>query len=544
MQLQKNLRRLFLILLAVGLLATAGAHFLSKYVEKKATEILLSIPIKVSSVDANVLTRSIELTDVDWTQANDSLPQFPHHMLVKTVRLEGIKVYQLLKDKKLHIHKILFDGGEVQFNRNLKNNRSDREEKNLDLKEISIDRLVLKDVFTRVSADSVGQYDGIVNLTFENIALNDVKHVRETGSYSVESFKALITHLNVLGEKEMYTTSVAKIFANSADGEIEIDSVLLVPKYSKYQFSRKIGRQVDRMNLLIPKIAIHGFAFPQLKDSVFKTDLIEIKSANLHIYKDKRLPFIKETNTPLPIAMIRGFKFDIAVDSIKLIDATITYEEFPEKGFHTGVLTFEKLNATIDHVSNRNHYPDHKQATLKATSYLMGKGLIKAEFSLPYGKAQVYNAKGSINNLALYRLNPILENLAFVSITSGRLNKLTFNFDYTDLKSTGNVLINYEDLKINSLTKEEDPEKNEIKTLVVNTLLKKNKDGNVDKEKRTGTIDFERDRRRAIFHYWWRSVLTGIKSTVIDSPNKKEKDKDKDQAKDQDKEKKKKKDSN
>ncbi len=91
--------------------------------------------------------------------------------------------------------------------------------------------------------------------------------------------------------------------------------------------------------------------------------------------------------------MIRDLKFGIAVDSIKIIDADITYEEFPEKGFHTGKITFEKLNATLDHLTNRDHYPDHKQATLKATSYLMGKGLIKAEFSLPYGKAQVYTQK-------------------------------------------------------------------------------------------------------------------------------------------------------
>jgi hypothetical protein len=35
MYLQKNLRRLFLTLLAVALLVTAGAHFLSKYIEKK-----------------------------------------------------------------------------------------------------------------------------------------------------------------------------------------------------------------------------------------------------------------------------------------------------------------------------------------------------------------------------------------------------------------------------------------------------------------------------------------------------------------------------
>ena len=221
--------------------------------------------------------------------------------------------------------------------------------------------------------------------------------------------------------------------------------------------------------------------------------------------------------------MMRALKFGIAVDTLKLIDAKVTYEEFPEKGYHPGYITFEKLNATLDHLTNRDHYPDYKQATLKASSYVMGKGLLKAEFSLPYGKSQVYNAKGGLDNFSLYRLNPILENVAFMSVTSGRLNHLAFNFDYTDLKANGTVLVNYENLKINSLTKEKNPEKNEIKTFVINTILRKNKDKNVDKEKRTGAIEFEREKKRAIFHYWWRSLLSGIKSSAGELPQKKNK---------------------
>jgi hypothetical protein len=528
MHLQKNLRRLFLTLLAVALLGTAVAHFLSKYIEKKATEILLSIPIKVSSLDANVLTRSIELNDVNWTHANDSLPQFPHHLVVKQIRLEGIGVYQLLTNKKLHIHKILLDVGEFQFNRSLKNNKSNLGERKVDVQGITVDRIVLKDVFTTISEDSVDQYQGMVNLSLENVGLKDVNSAREITSYAMESCTALVTHITIPGQGEMYTTRIARLYLNSADREVEIDSVVIIPKYSKFRFARKIGRQVSRMNVLVPKITIHELSFSEIKDSVFRAATIEIKSAKLSVYRDKRFPFLKKETTPLPIAMIRAFKFGIAVDSIKLIDADITYEEFPEKGYHSGQITFKKLNASLAHLTNRDHFPDREQATLKATSYLMGKGLIKAEFSLPYTKAQIYNAKGSLGNLALYRLNPMLENIAFMSVTSGKLNELSFNFDYTDLKSKGSVLINYEDLKINSLTKEKDSEKNEFMSFVVNTILKKDKNEDLDKGRRVGTVDFERDRRRAIFHYWWHSVLTGIKSTALDSPKKKEKEKEKD----------------
>jgi hypothetical protein len=104
------------------------------------------------------------------------------------------------------------------------------------------------------------------------------------------------------------------------------------------------------------------------------------------------------------------------------------------------------------------------------------------------------------------------------------LNSLTFNFDYTDERSTGTVLINYENLKITSLTKEKDAEKDEFKTFIANVILKKDKDEKVAKERRNGIIDFERDKRRAVFHYWWKSLYSVLKSTVLDTRGKKEKD--------------------
>jgi len=56
-------------------------------------------------------------------------------------------------------------------------------------------------------------------------------------------------------------------------------------------------------------------------------------------------------------------------------------------------------------------------------------------------------------------------------------------------------------------------------------VLKKDKDKSVSREKRTGTIDFDRDRKRAIFNLWVKSLFSGLKSSVLDSSNKKEKEK-------------------
>lgn len=264
--------------------------------------------------------------------------------------------------------------------------------------------------------------------------------------------------------------------------------------------------------------------FNKLRDSLFTASEVHIASPELHVYRDKRLPFIKKENTPLPIALIRSLAFGAAIDTVRIMNAKITYEEFPEQGFQTGQVTFERLNASLDHISNRDYFSNYKQSTLIVSSNIM-EGVINAEFSLPYGEPQIYNAKGSIRNLELNHLNPILENLAFISITSGMLNLLTFDFDYNDFVSRGSLLVNYDNLKIVSMTKEKESTKNEFKSWILNTALRKDKDKSMDKVKRTGTIYIERDRKRAIFNVWVKSLFSGLKSSVLDSSTKKEREK-------------------
>jgi hypothetical protein len=237
---------------------------------------------------------------------------------------------------------------------------------------------------------------------------------------------------------------------------------------------------------------------------------------DLQLYRDKRVAFVPGKDIPLPQELISKFPFTIAIDSIHVHDASIFYEIFPEKGFHPGNVSFENLSATMDHVSNHRYYKNIPQATLVAQANLQGKGLIAASFTIPYSKKRLYNATGVISHLPLPLLNPMLENMAFIRIVSGKLNSLKFEFDYNSFSSTGSILINYEDLKVQSLTKEKEADPNELKSFMLNIMLRNNKGKDVSKEKRTGVINIEPNRKKAIFNLWFKSILAGIENSVID----------------------------
>jgi len=511
------------VLLGISILLAITLGILSYFAQEKAEEALKSSNAKVSSVRVNLFTRSVVINELVWSYPVDSLG-VPHSIKAQHIQIRGVSIYQFLINKKLHIRKLSVEGATIQYNKMHRPKDTKTGKKNIQIKGISIGQISLKEINTTIFSDTIPEYSGTISLTVNDIELADIKKANDVSQYMIESVEGNITRIQIHEQGSMYTTSISQLYISSAEKQVIMDSILLIPIFSKYDFSRKVGKQVDRFSASFPKVSVTGLIFDKLKDSLFTASEVVISSAELFVYRDKRLPFIKKENTPLPMALIRTFPFGAAIDTVTITDAKITYEEFPEQGFEPGQVTFDKLNASLDHISNREYYSNYQQSTLVVSSNVMNQGLINAEFSLPYGEPQVYNAKGTITNLELSHLNPMLENLAFISISSGTLNQLTFNFDYNDIVSRGSLVVNYDNLKIVSMTKEKESTKNEFKSWILNTALKKDKDKSVDKVRRTGTIYLERDRKKAIFNVWVKSLFSGLKSSVLDSSTKKERE--------------------
>jgi len=159
-------------------------------------------------------------------------------------------------------------------------------------------------------------------------------------------------------------------------------------------------------------------------------------------------------------------------------------------------------------VNNREFKNMRDHATLEASAHVMKTGEVKAIFKLPLDPKKKYGAEGTISKVPLKELNPLLKDLAFVEITSGRLNKMDFIFVYDDNGSVGQVHFDYEDLRINGLRKGREQDINTFKTLLINTAVKNDQTLN-------GTIDVARNQKKAVFNLWARSIADGIRSGLM-----------------------------
>jgi hypothetical protein len=514
----RRLRKWTLIFVFVtACIVFLGGVFASQYAAQQIKERLTAVGCSVGSVQVNIFTQRITISEFDLDHGTDSTGNIPIKAQIKNITLKSVSLYNLLVNKKLEINAIFIADGSVRFyeKKSSINRRPQKKEERI--KKIIVDQILLQNINTTIGTDSLKQYSGMVNMTLNNIRSSDTAGIGNIKEYTLKDLEGNITDLLLKSSNGFYQTRIVKLSIAGSEEKLLLDSLIITPNYPKYKFSRVAGKQIDRINASIPRLEITGLQYDQLRDSVFIASKIEIKSPELHSFRDKRMRFKETKNKPLPVAAIKRLDFGIEVDTVQIKDAKISYEEFPSDGFKSGTVVFEDLQATLVNVSDKIYQNKPPYATLEARAKIMGHGLIQASFSLPLDTKKSYHAKGKISQMELHHLNPALENLAFIKIESGRLNNLIFDFDYNDKSSKGSLTINYQDLKITGLKKEKSKDESDIKTFLINTLVKNDKDKNVPAEKRTGAIEFERDRKRQIFNFWWKSLLSGIKSSVLNA---------------------------
>ncbi|MDZ7691302.1 MAG: hypothetical protein U5K69_09260 [Balneolaceae bacterium] len=111
-------------------------------------------------------------------------------------------------------------------------------------------------------------------------------------------------------------------------------------------------------------------------------------------------------------------------------------------------------------------------------------------------------------------LNPAVEPMGFVRLSSGTINAMEFDMELDQAKASGKILLNYSDLKVELLEREQvkENEEKQLLSFLANTV--KIKRNNSEKPLREGEITFERDPHKSIFNYWWKSLLSGLKGSI------------------------------
>lgn len=317
--------------------------------------------------------------------------------------------------------------------------------------------------------------------------------------------------------ENLYLLKAHEIGGSTSEQNIFVDSLRLEPLYPKYEFSQRVGYEIDRIELMIENLAMEEVNFDSL---LYNGKLIagtfDIKNAKMDIFHDKRLPGGITQVKPLPHLRLQEIDFPVKIDTISIIDSYISYSEHINKVANPGTIIFKDLDARFSNVSNlKGDTIKSEPITLEAKTLVMGSGLLNVHFSFPKndtsGRHSIY---GSLGNMSMKDLNPILKNTGLVHVENGSINSLKFSMELNKRKATGLLTLNYQDLNIRILEADElkEGDTKKFSSFIANTFVIKK--SNTDEPLRKGNIEFERVEEKSVFNYWWKSLLSGLKDNI------------------------------
>lgn len=288
---------------------------------------------------------------------------------------------------------------------------------------------------------------------------------------------------------------------------ISIDSVIFHPSMDRDSFNRMQQWQKDYMQVATGKIRIRNFDFDRLAaDSLFNVGQIEINHPSLHIYKDKRLPFQEGIIKPLPVDMLEKIRQRIHLDSIRIFDGDLTYEEFNDKTNSLGTINFTHLYARLRNIKNYG-IGSTDSLLLSANTMFLGKAPLSVRFRESYADSlNGFLYQVNMGKMDLQELNAVIVPLASAKVTSGFLDTLQLKAVGREYIAHGKMKMLYRDLKVEFLNKKDQQKKTIVTrfiTWVANGIIKKK---NTSK---TGSVYTARIRERSVFNYWIKIVLSG-----------------------------------
>lgn len=470
--------------------------------------------IKIEKVHVSIFRSGVEFENISLhsKQENDGQPGLTGE--IESVKIKGIHLFKALLKKDYHVNEVDIFNSRLTGEISLQQKAGPAKVSPINLR---IENLIVDKLFVALNDTSNAQsfflkdgglkvYDIIVEKQ-DTLSTNIISQF----DFNAPEFKTVTTD-------SLYTFTAVGINYSAETNTLTTDSFIVHPNYPEYEFTGRNQFQTNRFDAVLSGLSFHNFSVPDyIKSRNFTTSYIEIGDLEMQVFKDKRRQF-RHTEKPMLQDMIYNYPGAMNIDSVAVLSGNIVYTEHSEKATEKGSISFNDIDARIYKITNDTIYKTEKAyLELNANALLMSKG--KVNLTL---KARIFDTQnsfamnGSLSGMEASELNPILEKSASVSITSGKINNMNFGFSANHKKATGNMNLLYEELKIDIMdrqTGETNALKEQIKSLVANIIVIKS-NPMPGEEVRPGIIEYERDPERYFFGNFFRSLLSGIKTTV------------------------------
>ena len=518
----KKNKRLFItliIFISVFLLFISGLVLIENKIETQLQKQQLD-SFKFTSEDAEVslLMRKVTLHN---SKIEDQERGFL--ISIPKVTANGIRIFSLLLNDELIVGRLSLQSPEIIISKGRPDNEKepDDESENVgraETEQVQIKKLEVNKASLLVNHLEDYEKDSLFfikgGLDVWSLKINSTSEQITFSEHSAERLRLELFDGNYKLPGNLYLLNFGSLVFDTSLEYLNLENLHLASVHSKYETGKFKGVETDWYDIKLRQLEILGINTRMLTNDttvIFRKAVLE--EIDAHIFRDKRLPFPEKPDTRLPMDMLQNLPVVFHSDSILITESRVVYEEHGEESQETGVVSFNQLYASIYNLSTLGD-SIKGPTSMAARAMVMNKSLLEAEFVFPNNiDSYSYAVSGNLAPVDLAAFNPITEPSAFVRIDDGRLKRLDFKFSYNEHTSEGTLAMEYENLSISLLDKNDGSAK-KIKTFLTETFLLKQNNLQEDNSYKKGEISFERDKEKSIFNYWWKSLFSGIRDIL------------------------------
>lgn len=455
---------------------------------------------------------------------------------LKSLRIKRFSLFDLLKNKGLHVASIAIDGVDMHwmqkhhaYNDTIVDTNKESFEERLHkvfsfvkVDAISIDTVAFNFVKRDESGKELNKFSHKANsIQVQDIMIDSLSKADPDRIFYTKKIAVTIPEFKHILSNGFYKAGFKSLRLNTEDKSVVLIKGYYQPIIPRHAYFNQKGENKALMNIEMDSLRLDGIDFKSLLE---KQDLtarhVMLSQGHVQVYGDKRYPKKPENQIgQAPHQKIMRLPFKMHLDSVRVDRVDVQYTEMGDRYQREGTITFDRTSGYLTNVTNDTTVlAKNKYMRADLLSHVMNSGELKVLFNFDMlSKAGDYTYVGGVGRMRAPAFNRILQPLLNVEIASGNIKRIHFDMKGTDRRTTGSFLFDYDDLKV----KLPDIERNngkkvsgKIVSFFVNQILINDSNPDANEIYHKGSVDYPRDPSFTFFKNLWKSLLEGIKQTA------------------------------
>lgn len=326
--------------------------------------------------------------------------------------------------------------------------------------------------------------------------------------------KARADKFTTLTKRGAVAMEIDGLAADSRDNSLSLAGFKMLPQYPRLEYAAKVWDHSDWTQAELQDIKVFNIDYRGLvSDKSIKADSASIGGGKVASYKNRNIQPLNKV--PLYYESLQKLSMPLDIPKVIIAGVDVDYHELAPGADAPGAVTVTGITGELQGLTNR---AAHEKQTFRlvADATLMGRASFHAVMTMPVDRRyDHWEFVGKLGQMDMGALNPALENLANVKITSGIMHSLDFHIVGNSATSHTTAVMSYDGLEIALLKKHDHHRERHLLSFLADTLVIRHQNPDRRGHLHTGEGEAERDYYKSQINFVVKSLIAGVKGILI-----------------------------